>query len=125
MEQGETRRTLDAPVLSFNLDDEIRRLREGPQWERSGHAAVTLVKNADVRIVLVLLAKGRVVHEHHAEGPVTVAVPFGGIRFRAQGEERVLQSGALLTLGNGIVHEIEALEESAFVVTVIQPRHPA
>ncbi len=125
MEAKEAHRVLDAPVLSFNLDEEILRLRQGPQWEHSHHAAVTLVKNADVRIVLILLSKGLVMHEHHAEGPVTVSVAFGGIRFRARGEERVLQSGALLTLGGGIPHEVEAIEESAFVVTVVQPHQPA
>jgi quercetin dioxygenase-like cupin family protein len=33
--------------------------------------------------------------------------------------------GAILTLGNGITHEVEALEDSAFALTVIQPGRQA
>jgi len=49
-------------------------------------------------------------------------VVAGGIRFRASGDERILGRGAPLTLANAVPHEVEALEDSAFAVTVIQPQ---
>jgi quercetin dioxygenase-like cupin family protein len=114
-------RALDAPTMSFDIDDEIAKIKAGDQWKAGTRTAITLVKNAALRIVLVAVHKGGTVHQHQAEGPITVAVAEGAIRFRARGEEHRLTRGALLTLGGGIPHEVEADEDSAFVVTVVQP----
>lgn len=119
-------RVLDVPLMAFDLTAEMEKLKAGAQWAHSRRAAITLIKSADLRIVLVLLARGIVIHEHQAEGPITVSAEAGSIRFRAGGEERILARGSLLTLHGRIPHEIEALEdESAFVVTVVQPHHEA
>jgi quercetin dioxygenase-like cupin family protein len=114
-------RALDAPMMSFDIPGEIAKLKAGDQWKAGTRTAVTLVKNDAVRIVLVAVRKGGIVHEHQAEGPITVALAEGAIRFRARGEERRLTCGALLTLGAGIAHEVGADEDSAFVVTVVKP----
>ncbi len=121
---GETHRVLDLPLMTFDIPAEIAAMRASEQWKSSRRGAKTLAKNADVRMVLVGLSKGLAIHEHRAEGPITVSVAEGTIRFKAAGEERTLERGTILALGQGITHELEALEDSAFVVTVIQP-HPA
>jgi hypothetical protein len=77
-----------------------------------------LVKTSAVTIVLLALHAGAVLKEHHAEGPITIAVLEGAISFKALDEERVLRRGGLLALGHAIQHEVEALEESSFVLTV-------
>jgi quercetin dioxygenase-like cupin family protein len=115
-------RALDAPLMSFDIEDEIAKIKAGSQWKTGTRTAVTLVKNAALTIVLVAVHKGGTVHEHRAEGPITVAIADGAVRFRASGHEHRLQRGALLALGADIPHEVEADEDSAFVVTVVQPR---
>lgn len=107
--------------MTFNIPGEIGKLKQGEQWKTTHRGAVTLAKNPHVRIVLVVLSKGVRIHEHHAEGPITVSVVEGSILFCATEEEHRLSSGGLLTLAGGIPHEVEAVEESAFVITVIQP----
>jgi len=114
-------RALDLPIMAFATEQEIAKLKASDQWRRESRAALTLVKTPVVTIVLVALHTGAVLKEHHAEGPITVAVLEGAIRFKASGEERVLRRGGLLALGRAIEHEVEALEESAFVLTVNQP----
>jgi quercetin dioxygenase-like cupin family protein len=114
-------RALDLPLVSFATEQEVAKLKASDQWRRESRAALTLVKTPAVTIVLVALHAGAVLKEHHAEGPITVAVLEGAIRFKASGEERVLRSGGLLALGHAIPHEVEALEETAFVLTVNQP----
>lgn len=121
----DTHRVLDLPLMTFDIPAEIAGMRASEQWKTSRRGAKTLAKNADVRIVLVGLSKGLAIHEHRAEGPITVSVAEGRIHFKVGGEERILARGALLTLGSGITHQLEALEDSAFVVTVIQPHNPA
>lgn len=119
---GETHRVLDLPLMTFDIPAEIAQMRASEQWKASRRGAKTLAKNSDVRMVLVGLSAGLAIHEHRAEGPITVSIAEGKIRFKVGGEERILPRGTILTLGSGITHELEALEDSAFVVTVIQPR---
>jgi quercetin dioxygenase-like cupin family protein len=120
MVESEQRR-LDLPLRSFATEQEIAKLKASDQWRRESRAALTLVKTQAVTIVLLALHAGAVLKEHHAEGPITIAVLEGAIRFKAFGEERLLRRGGLLALGYAIQHEVEALEESAFVLTVNQP----
>jgi quercetin dioxygenase-like cupin family protein len=49
---------------------------------------------------------------------MTVSIAQGSIRFEAGSDQRTLSSGGLLTLGGGIRHAVEALEDSAFVITI-------
>jgi quercetin dioxygenase-like cupin family protein len=113
-------RQLDLSMMSFNIPEEIAAIRRHEQWSTNRRSAKTLVKNEDLRIVLVLVSSGMTIHEHQAEGPITVSVAQGSILFKAEGKERVLRSGDLLTLESGIPHQVEALEDSAFVLTVVR-----
>jgi quercetin dioxygenase-like cupin family protein len=45
----------------------------------------------------------------------------GSIRFTAQGRAHTLQVNGVLTLGASIKHEVEALEEAAFLLTIAWP----
>jgi quercetin dioxygenase-like cupin family protein len=117
----EERPRLDQVKMSFDIPHELRAMKTGEQWKTSGRGAKTLVKNDALRIVLVGLAKGMRLEEHAAEGAITVAVAEGSVRFTAGGEDSVLAAGALLMLAGGVRHGVEALEESAIVVTVAQP----
>ena len=114
-------RELDRPLMSFETEQEIAKLKASDQWRRESRAALTLVKTPAVTIVLVALHAGAVLKEHHAEGPITVAVLEGQIRFKAGRDELVLRRGGLLALGDALEHAVEALEDSAFVLTVNQP----
>lgn len=120
----ETPRPLDLPMMSFNIREEIASMKDGEQFKAARRGAKTLIKNDDLRMVLVLLSTGMVVHEHRAEGPITVSVAEGSIRFKAEAKEQILRSGDVLTLASAIPHQVEALEESAFVITVVQPLRP-
>lgn len=117
----EAHRTLDLPLMSFSIPGEIAAMKNGEQWTATRRGAKTLVKNDALRIVLVVLSAGMTIHEHHAEGPISVSVAEGAIRFEAEGRAQVLRSGDLLTLAAARPHEVEALEDSAFVLTVVQP----
>jgi len=89
-------------------------------WQ-TGHTATMLFKKADFRMVLISMEKGSVLKEHHADGAISVQVLRGSIRFTAQGETHTLQANSLAALGASIKHEVEALEESAFLLTIAWP----
>lgn len=119
---GTQPRTLDAPMLSFELDQELKRLRAGHQWQTEDRAAITLVKTARLRLVLILMKKGATMREHHVEGPISLSVVSGAISFIAGGEKLTVGRNGLLVLDKAIPHDVEALEdESAFLLTIDQP----
>jgi quercetin dioxygenase-like cupin family protein len=86
-----------------------------------GHRARTLVKDADLRVVLVALAAGARLAEHHAPGRITIQTLSGRLIVRAAGAACELPAGQLLTLARAVPHDVEAREASAFLLTIGWP----
>lgn len=112
--------TMLEDLAQFDLGQEMADSEHKKPWE-SGHYAKTLFKKSDLRIVLVSMEKASTISEHHADGTISVHVLKGSIRFTVEGDARDLRPGNVLTLGASIKHEVEALDESAFLLTVSWP----
>ena len=112
-----------APFLEFDLTRELDQLHGEPGWS-AGKNARTLVKHDDFRVVLTALAPRARLPEHRTEGRISIQTVVGRIQVRAQGRTFDLSVGGLLALDRGVPHEVEALEESAFLLTIAWPgRH--
>jgi len=59
--------------------------------------------------------------EHKADGRISVHVLTGHIQLRASGRTFSLRPGGLLAIDQGVPHSVEALEESAFLLTIAWP----
>ena len=113
---------LAAPVLQFSLPEELRQLRQQDSWQReTGRSSRTLAKYQDFRIVLVLMKAGTLMNEHHADGRISAHVVEGSIRMHLADQKIELSAGELMVLDHGIRHDVEALEESAFLLTISWP----
>jgi quercetin dioxygenase-like cupin family protein len=109
-------------LLRFNLSDELRRLREEDSWARgSGRSSKTLAKYPDFRIVLVLMKPGSEMKEHHADARISIQAIQGKVRLQLPDQAVELSGGELMCLESGIAHDVKALEESAFLITVSWP----
>lgn len=119
--QGRLRRThsksLAAPFLEFDLARELDVLQRESEFA-NGQNARTLVKYDDLRIVLIALKAEARIPEHAAGGRVSIHAMKGQIRVRAEGRTFRLPPGGLLTLDRGVLHDVEAVEDSAFLLTV-------
>jgi quercetin dioxygenase-like cupin family protein len=111
-------RPLDVPLLHVQLTEQLERLRQEPTWRTSGRNAITLTKEPGLRLVLMLLSKGTRLPEPRAAGPLTLHVLTGSMTFRAGDRAETLASGELIVLESAIPHEVEALEESACLLTL-------
>jgi quercetin dioxygenase-like cupin family protein len=113
---------LDAPRLAFDLAREVAHLRQQPAWrEGRGPSSTTLAKHADLRIVLVALRAGERMARHRTEARISVHALEGRIRLRVEGTAAELGPGQVLVLEREIVHDVEALEDSAFLLTLAWP----
>ena len=109
------------PYLEFDLAAEIEKLRHEPAYE-NGRNAKTMAKYEDFRIVLTAIKGGTRIQEHHSAGRISVQTVAGHIRMRALDREFELSQGRLLVLDRGVEHDVEALQDSAFLLTVAWPR---
>ncbi|HXU72289.1 MAG TPA: cupin domain-containing protein [Polyangia bacterium] len=113
---------LRAPLVRADLMTTIGELRDEEPWRVRGHNARTLVKFPDLRVVVVAMRAGSRLHEHRTAARITIQVLVGRIRLHI-GEATVeLGFGDLLSLDRGLAHDVEAVDESAFVLTLTSPR---
>jgi quercetin dioxygenase-like cupin family protein len=112
--------TMLKDFAQFNLAKEMMDSERKKPWQ-NGHTARTLFKKADFRMVLISMEKGSILKEHHADGTISVQVLKGSIRFIAQGETHTLRENSIVTLGASIKHQVEGLEDAAFLLTISWP----
>jgi len=109
---------LSEPVTILDLLQEADALRREPAWTQGDRNAKTFVKEADLRVVLTILKQGTMIREHQVPGTAIVQVLSGRVRLRLPSQEVDLPAGRLVILERDLPHDVEALEESAFVISI-------
>jgi quercetin dioxygenase-like cupin family protein len=104
----------------FDLLKEIADSEQKKPWQ-SGLYAKTLFKKHDLRVVLITMEGGARMKEHHADGSLSVQVLKGHVRFNVHGKPHDLPAGSLYTLAASIRHDVEAVGDSAFLLTISWP----
>jgi len=107
-------------IAQFDLGQELAECHQKKPWPSGIHSKL-LFKKHDFRCVLIAMEQSATMKEHHADGTISVQVLKGRLRFGAQGGQHELTAGNLLTLGASIKHDVEALEDSAFLLTISWP----
>lgn len=116
---------LSRTALELDLPAEIESLRGIAALESSGRTAKTLVKHPDFRVILTVMKAGACVREHKAAGRISIQTLNGNLRLRLPTETVDLPAGRLLALDRGVAHDVEAVSDSAFLVTIAWPRTAA
>lgn len=114
-------RPMAAPVLRFDFTEEAERLRGEKPWLHHGRNAVTLVKYGDFRVVLLLLKAGTKMQEHQVIGRISLQTLSGHVRMQLEEQTIDLPAGHLLALERELVHDVEACEDSAVLLTIAWP----
>lgn len=112
-------RALAAPVLHLNLDDELAALRAKASFAEGQATGTTLVKEPNLRVVLMAVPAGGGAPEHTASGPISVQPLRGQLQFQAAGQTFDLGPGQLLALEANVPHSYRAAgEETAFLLSI-------
>jgi len=114
--------TMIADLAHFYLAHEIAEFEQHKPWPKGIHSK-TFFKKKDLRVVLICMEAAARIEEHHADGTSSVQVLKGAIHYKTQGQTYNLQAGSLLTLGASIKHDVEAVVESAFLLTISWPQN--
>ena len=110
---------LAEPLLQIDFERELQQLRREDSWEReTGRSSKTLAKYPNFRIVLILMKSGTRMRQHRAEGRISIQQLMGQVRIHLADRKVTLSTGHLLVLDCGVLHDVEALEESALLLTI-------
>jgi quercetin dioxygenase-like cupin family protein len=109
------------PLLHIRFREQLERLKQEPAWRSGDRNAITLTKEPHLRVVLIAMKKGARLHEHRASGPITIQATSGSLRLAIGDQVLELKPGEVAVLESAIEHEVEALEESALLLTLVKP----
>ncbi|CAN5857258.1 hypothetical protein BH23ACT11_BH23ACT11_04750 [soil metagenome] len=118
----ESERPLHGSLQSFDLQDEVSRLRSEKTWQKGKRNAITLRKGEGMNVVLLVMKSGDRLEEHTAPGPFSLSVQEGSIRFEAPGETVEVGPGVLLTCDADVPHTAEAVGDAVCLLTVVVGR---
>ena len=114
---------LAQPLLQFDLAAEIEHLQQEDSWQwRTGRSSKTLVKQPDFRIVLVAMKAATEMKEHRADGRISIQTIVGHVRLKLPEQTVEVPAGHLLALDRCITHDVVAVEESVFLLTICWPQ---
>jgi quercetin dioxygenase-like cupin family protein len=113
-------RVLSGPAITFAIAEEINLLKQEPEWISGTRNSVTVVKTSNLSIVLTAIKKGATLCGHEVDGPITLQVLSGAVQFGVAGEPRTLAAGTVIALDIAIPHDIQALEDSELLLTIVR-----
>ena len=120
MEGHEYLRThnLQAEHMVLDLGAVLTELH-GESAKGQSRGAITLVKESGMSLVLAHLHAGGTLQEHSAPGPATVQVLDGHVRMEIGDESIDVPAGRVVAFKGGVRHRVEAIEDSALLLTIV------
>ena len=97
-------RMMDEPFLVFDFKEITKKIRSEPAWQKGDRNALTLLKNANMSIVLIALKTKAEIIFHHSGKLASVQVLEGSVNFNMRENTTLLKTGALLTLHDQVEH---------------------
>lgn len=104
--------------VTFDLKTIEEEMRQETAFDRTGRTARTLVRTEDLRLVFVVLGPGNQIEEHHASEAVSIHVVRGKVGLQLPDRVVELSEEQVLVLDRELRHDVQAREESAFLLTL-------
>ena len=92
-----------------------------PAETPAGRRAATLVKTNQLRVVLVTMKAAAKLDSHCAPGPITIHALTGCFTVCVGSDSYQVDPGHLLAIEPRVRHDVEAVDASAFLVTIGWP----
>ena len=112
-------RILNAALVEIDLNKFIAQLKRETTWTDSDRNSITVYKSDNTSIVLIGLHAGAELKEHTAKGSIHVQVLDGEIKFTTGNQTALLQPGQMITLQENKPHNVLAVKESFFLLTLV------
>lgn len=110
-------RPLNSELLLIDLPSYRKRLKDESAWKNSDRNAITVYKTNSMTIVLIALHKDAEMSS--AEGIVSIHVLDGNLKLKTEKATLELGEDQMTVIHTDASHNILALKESVFVLTVM------
>lgn len=111
---------MPSPATELDLLSEIQQLHKEEAWQK-GTASKVLARYSDLRISLVAIKGDTSIGEHQNAGRVSIQTVTGHLRMHALGKVFDLPMGHVVVLDRAVKHSVDAMRDSAFLLTVTLP----
>jgi len=118
-------RVLDAPLVQIDLPKYIKEIKTEEAWQKADRNAITIYKTEDLTLVLVAMHEGAEMKPHSTNGILILQLIEGKITFGANEHQVEVAPQQMLTLHENLTHNVKAVKESVFLLTVISRDKPA
>ena len=81
--------------------------------------SIALLKHQCFEVMHLSISAGKTIAPHKVPGPITALCLTGACIFSVENAPRELTSGSWLYLEGGVMHAVEALEETQILVTIL------
>lgn len=81
-------------------------------------AVNVLLETSSSKEIRIAFKQGQLMKEHKAPFPITVLVFSGQINFGVNGVKHQLSAGSLIALGENVLHDLTALEDSVVLLSI-------
>jgi hypothetical protein len=118
-------RTLDDPVMAFELDREIALLREEPGYGQFGRSSKTLGKSAHFRLVVTAARAGTEIGNDEAEDAMAIQVLDGDVTVNRGGAGMAFGPGCAIWFAEGEDWAVRVDRDAALLLSIGWPGGPA
>ncbi|MFW6060736.1 MAG: cupin domain-containing protein [Phycisphaeraceae bacterium] len=101
-----------------DLNEAVAQLWTEPNAGSHGHRQMALFHHGPATVALYCFEAGASLPDHVVDGSVTIHVLKGRLSVTTENGRRDLPAGHLLRLAPGVVHDVEASEQSEMLLTV-------
>lgn len=101
----------------FDLAALDAELRTEDAYQRDGHTARTLVREPDLRLVLIVMKAGGRMAKHRVDQTASVHALSGHARLHLPDGVADLSAGLLLVIDRDVEHDVEAVADSTLLLT--------
>ena len=117
-QRPEGERVLNQEMLTFDIDALISQIKSEEAWTKSDRNSLTIFKNDFLCMVIIGLQPDAAMKKHSATAALTVQVLQGSLIFETENQKSELTMGKMIVLPAGIPHQVYALKESFFLLTL-------
>ena len=114
-------RALNQEMLTFDTAGLISQIKSEEAWSKSDRNSLTIFKNDFLCMLIVGLHSNASMKKHSAAGTISLQVLQGEIIFETENQQTELTKGKMIALPAGIPHQVYAVKESFFLLTLAVP----
>ena len=114
-------RTLDGPVMGFELGHEVERLREEPGYRQFGRSSKTLGKGPHFRFVVTAARAGTEIGNEAADDAMAIQVIEGSVTVDGSSTGMTFGPGSAIWFAEGADWTIRTDRDAALVLSIGWP----